>query len=252
MKTILTLLIIFLAPRDSHAACGYIVEALNETMNRYRSFKNENQQRQGEMTDTERHCKERGAIVSEKAAKISTALSCLAQNDANALNEEIKSLGKDCESTFTGLKVLQTALRSRFDLVHTDLKEGLEYIEGQPLLRRNCGEELEVARTMTEAFLRLESNIVHGQIRSTEGEASYLRLKDTGAQLAARTADLGSSCGQTNDSTVAAISENGKNSKGQGSATPESIRKPSGPSDITGADRAIELGKESSKALDKK
>lgn len=227
---------------SARASCNWMVNAIELKMNEYREFRQRNQAQRDRLISTETRCKTEGNVITGKALKIAESLSCQAQKDASALNEEISALGRSCEDVFREIKVLQIQLQANFVPVHDDVKEGLELMAADPLMKKYCPNELEVATTMGTAFLGLESGIAGNMSHSETGERDYFKLKDVGRTLAAQTAAHSANCGESAPAP-GNVQPNRMlaTTYGQGAATVTPIGESPRPvSDISGTQKAID------------
>lgn len=222
------------------ASCEYLQHGLNLKMAEYRTYRDRNTARIQELQQSKKKCDAQGLQISLKASSIAAGESCTALGEVASLDHSIEVLGRECETKYLELKRLQAALQAAYVNAHNDMKGALEIIEEDPLMVKYCGQEVEVAKQMGQAFLVLEGNIVDTLTSATIGSKDYATLKDTGRALSASLAAGNRNCGQQAPAGDVQPSRMIATTYGQGSATVTPIGESPRPvSDISGTQKAI-------------
>lgn len=240
-KISLWLLAAFLNVSESRAACEYLQHGLNLKMAEYRTYRDRNLARIQDLQQSKAICDQRGAEVSSKAGTMALAESCTAQGEVASLDQTIEALGKDCETKYRELELLQTKLKAAYDKAYDDMKGALDLIDMDPLMPKYCGPEIQVAKQMGKAFEVLEGNIINTLNVATVGTDSYATLKETARQLHVHLAAGNRNCGDGAPAGSVTPNRTIASTYGQGSATVVPIGNSPRPiSDISGTKKAIE------------
>ena len=227
---------LFLPTYAAFASCEYIVDGLDKKMSDYRAFRDGNQQMESQLVEKRLDCQNRGDRISRNISRAAEGRSCKAFQESAALQKEIASVVDDCASFFRELEEIQTTITQGFEAVRSDLQNGLDEMEKDSLFRQYCGDEIRVARTMVDAFITLEGDLISVRTRANQGNSEYLGLKKTSEALASRSTNAETACA-SQDSAVAQMPEEGRKSRGVGSGRVPHGRSPSSQSDITGTER---------------
>lgn len=220
----------------ARAECPYIGMALKSKMAEYKEYRQRNELTLQNLLETKKGCETRGTALSTKIATMSAALSCQAQTDVSAMDQELHELGGKCETTFQKIHSLQAEMHAQFDLTQNDLEQGFAFMKKTEILQKFCQKEIQATKKSVDAFLELETTIVQVDHQSLDGQTSYGKFKEMAQQLHETTAARGRDCGKMDASLTNAVA----GTRGQG-AEEKSVpagESPRSPSDITGTSQA--------------